>query len=55
MTKEKLLKIMQELLGTKTSLDFLLKLEGEEIEVLVASIRDRLENGEYHARMFNNR
>jgi hypothetical protein len=46
MTKEKLLMITQELLRTDNRLDFLLRLEQEEFEMLVASIRNRLQQTE---------
>ncbi|OQB77351.1 MAG: hypothetical protein BWX92_01005 [Deltaproteobacteria bacterium ADurb.Bin135] len=46
MTKEKLLMITRELLKTDNRLDFLLKLEQEEFEMLVASIRNRLQQTE---------
>jgi len=41
-TKERLLEILREVLGTEFDLGFLLKLEQEEIETLIACIRDRL-------------
>ena len=43
MTKERLLEILREILGTEFDLGFLIKLEREEIETLIASIRDRLD------------
>ena len=43
-TKEKLVKIIQGLLATDADLDFLLELDGTDIETLVASIRNRVEN-----------
>ncbi|MCX5815148.1 MAG: hypothetical protein NTX75_02750 [Proteobacteria bacterium] len=46
MTKEKLLMITLELLRTDNRLDFLLRLEQEEFEMLVASIRCRLQQTE---------
>ncbi|HPC03058.1 MAG TPA: hypothetical protein PLE04_04730 [Syntrophales bacterium] len=42
MTKEELLEIITKLLKTDLKLDFLLRLELEELKVLVASIRDRI-------------
>jgi hypothetical protein len=42
MTKEELLEIITKLLKTDVRLDFLLRLELEELKVLVASIRDRI-------------
>ena len=43
MTKEKLVGKMKELLKTDNDLDFLLELKKEEIERLVACIRDRVD------------
>ncbi len=42
MTKEKLVEKIKELLKTDNDLDFLLGLKKEEIERLVACIRDRV-------------
>lgn len=42
MTKEKLVEKIRELLKTDNNLDFLLILEEEELERLVACIRDRV-------------
>jgi hypothetical protein len=42
MTKEQLTIKIKELLKTDSNLDFLLKLEKEEIETLIACIRDRM-------------
>ncbi len=42
MTKEELLEIITKLLKTDLKLKFLLRLELEELKVLVASIRDRI-------------
>jgi len=42
MTKEELLEIITKLLKTDLKLEFLLRLELEELKVLVASIRDRI-------------
>jgi hypothetical protein len=43
MTKEKLVEKIRELLKTDIDLDFLLILEEEELERLVACIRDRVD------------
>ncbi len=43
MTKEKLVDKIKELLNTDNDLDFLLGLKNEEIERLVACIRDRVD------------
>ena len=43
LTKRKLLKIIQGLLRTDANLDFLLQLDSDELEVLVVSIRERLD------------
>ncbi len=43
MTKEELLEIIKKLLKTDAEMDFLLRLESEELGVLVASIRDRVD------------
>ena len=43
MTKEKLVGKIKELLKTDIDLDFLLELKKEELERLVASIRDRVD------------
>ena len=43
MKKDKLVDKIKELLKTDLNLDFLLELKKEEIEKLVASIRDRLD------------
>ncbi len=43
MTKEKLVEKIKELLKTNNDLDFLLGLKKEEIERLVACIRDRVD------------
>ena len=43
MTKEKLVQKIKELLKTDIDLSFLLELKKEEIETLVASIRDRMD------------
>ena len=44
MTKEKLVEKIKELLKTDMDLPFLLELKKEEIETLVACIRDRVDN-----------
>ncbi len=43
MTKEKLVEKIRELLKTDIDLDFLLELKKEELESLVACIRDRVD------------
>ena len=43
MNKEELIKILKGLLKTETNLDFLLELKKEDLERLVAVVRDRLE------------
>ena len=43
MTKKDLIEILKKLLKTRANLDFLLKLEHKELEMLVAIMRDRLE------------
>jgi hypothetical protein len=43
MTKEKLIAILQELLKTDYELDFLKELKREDLEKLVACIRDRVD------------
>ena len=43
MTKEKLVEKIKELLKTDNNLDFLLELKKEELERLVACIRDRVD------------
>ena len=42
MTKEQIIKKIRELLKTDVDLDFLLKLEKDEIETLIACMRDRV-------------
>ena len=42
-TKEKLVEIIKGLLGTDADLNFLMKLDEDELETLVACIRDRVE------------
>jgi hypothetical protein len=43
MTKDKLVEKIKELLNTDLNLDFLLELKKEELERLVACIRDRVD------------
>ena len=43
MNKEELVKILNGLLKTETNLDFLLELKKDDLENLVAVVRDRLE------------
>ncbi len=43
MTKEKLVEKIQELLKTDIALDFLLELKKENLETLIACIRDRVD------------
>lgn len=43
MKKGDLIEILKKMLRTKVNLDFLLKLEHKEYEMLVAIMRDRLE------------
>ena len=43
MTKDKLIKLLQGLLETKENLDFLLELKTEDIEKLVATVREKVE------------
>jgi len=43
MNKEELVEILKKLLEAKDNLDFLLKLELKELEMLVVIVRDRLE------------
>jgi len=43
MTKEKLTKILQGLLNTEESLDFLLELTKEDLEKLVGIIREKVD------------
>lgn len=42
-TKEKLVEIIKGLLGADADLNFLVKLDEDELETLVAYIRDRVE------------
>lgn len=43
MTKEELIEIFKRVLKTESDLEYLLKLEKEELESLVAVIRDRVD------------
>jgi hypothetical protein len=43
MTKQDLVDLLRKMLKTEASLDFLSKLEAEELETLIACIRDRME------------
>jgi hypothetical protein len=44
MTKEQLIEIIKKLLETDSDLDFLSKLSKSELETLVSTVRDRVEN-----------
>ena len=46
MNKEKLIKILKGILKTDNDLNFLLQLEESELEVLIACVRDRVEQKE---------
>ncbi|MGA2958872.1 MAG: hypothetical protein ABSF48_24540 [Thermodesulfobacteriota bacterium] len=43
MKKGDLIEVLKKMLRTKANLDFLLKLEYKELEILLAIMRDRLE------------
>ena len=43
MTQEELLEIIKKLLKTDRDLEFLLRLDNEELRILVACIRDRVD------------
>ncbi len=45
MKKAELIRIIQKVLETDTTLDFLGKLEEKEIETLVACVRDKVDQG----------
>lgn len=45
MKKAELIRIIQKVLETDVTLDFLRKLEENEIETLVACVRDRVDQG----------
>jgi hypothetical protein len=42
MTQDELIKLLKRILGTEIDLEFLSRLEPEELELLVACVRDRL-------------
>ncbi len=42
MNQDELIKLLKRILGAEIDLDFLAKLEPEELELLVACVRDRL-------------
>lgn len=44
MTKEEMITVLQRVLKTDVDLEFLMKLDANELEVLVASIRNRVES-----------
>lgn len=44
MTKEEMIIVLRRLLKTDADLEFLKKLDTSDLEVLIASIRDRVEN-----------
>ena len=46
MTKKNLIELIKKVLKTDVNLDFLLKLEPRELEILVAWVRDRMEQAE---------
>jgi hypothetical protein len=50
MTREKIIAKIRELLKTDTDLSFLLSLSHEQLETLIASIRDRIDYYENHQR-----
>ena len=39
-----MIKVLQRVLKTDTDLEFLMKLDADELEMLIASIRDRVES-----------
>jgi hypothetical protein len=41
-TQDELIKLLKRILGTEIDLDFLARLDPEELEILVACVRDRL-------------
>lgn len=45
MKKDELIRILQKVLETDATLDFLRKLEEKEIETLVACVRDKVDRG----------
>lgn len=44
MTKEEMITVLQRVLKTDVDLEFLMKLDANELEILVASIRNRVES-----------
>jgi len=44
MTKEEMIIVLQRVLKTDADLEFLMKLDTNELEILIASIRDRVES-----------
>ena len=44
MTKEEMITVLQRILKTDVDLEFLMKLDANELEMVVASIRDRVES-----------
>ncbi len=44
MTKEEMITVLQRVLKTDAGLEFLMKLDNSELEILIASIRDRVES-----------
>ena len=44
MTKEEMITVLQRLLKTDADLKFFIKLDANELEMLIASIRDRVES-----------
>jgi hypothetical protein len=44
MTKDEMITVLQRVLKTDANLEFLMKLEENELEMLIASIRDRVES-----------
>jgi hypothetical protein len=46
MTQSELIKLLKKILATDTDLEFLVKLEPRELEILVASVRHRLDEVE---------
>ena len=45
MTKQKLLEILQKLLETDTDMSFLMQLEDDDLQTLVACVRSRVDQG----------
>ena len=44
MTKEEMIIVLQRVLKTDADLEFLIKLDANELRILIASIRDRVES-----------